>query len=221
MSRSSSASAGGPGAQAPGSGSGQRLTRTVHPIEAESYRRMRAEVATDHLPPLTRAVVERVVHASADLDFVDDVVCDEAALRRGLDVLRAGAPVVADVRMVAAGITSVESRVALDHPDAAALAAGEGLTRSAAGMRLTAEEVGPGAVYVVGNAPTALLALIEAGAEPALVVGLPVGFVDAAESKQALRDAGLPSITNRSRKGGSTVAAAAVNALLYAQGADL
>ena len=84
-------------------------------------------------------------------------------------------------------------------------------------MLLAAQAAGAEAVYVVGNAPTALFALLEAGVEPALVVGMPVGFVDAVESKQALREAGLRALTNRGPKGGSAVAAAAVNALLYAE----
>lgn len=81
-------------------------------------------------------------------------------------------------------------------------------------MIATARDAGPGAVYVIGCAPTALFALLEAAADPALVIGLPVGFVDAIEFKQALRDTGLPAISNRSEKGGSAVAAAAANALL-------
>ena len=89
-------------------------------------------------------------------------------------------------------------------------------TRSAVAVRLAYEQVGPGAVWVVGCAPTALYELLELDARPALVVGLPVGFVGAAQSKAALRTSGLPQVSNTSEKGGSAVAAAAVNALLYA-----
>lgn len=189
--------------------------RRVSPIEVESFRRLRAAVDLSHLPPLSRAVAERVVHASADAGYAEDLVLDEAALRAGLAALRAGAPVVADVRMVAAGITAVDALCGLDH-----VTADDGETRSAAGIRAAAARAGPGAVYVIGNAPTALFALLaEPSAEPALVVGLPVGWVDAVESKQALRDAGLPAVTNRGPKGGSAVAAAALNALLYVEGA--
>jgi precorrin-8X/cobalt-precorrin-8 methylmutase len=95
------------------------------------------------------------------------------------------------------------------------LAQRSGLTRSAAAIRLARDRVGPGAVWVVGCAPTALVELIEADVAPSLVIGLPVGFVGAAESKAALRASGLPAVSNRSEKGGSAVAAAAVNALLY------
>ena len=182
----------------------------VHPIEQESYAILRRRVDLSHLPPLSRAVVERVVHASADLSYVDDLVLDEDALRRGTDALRAGAPVVADVQMVAAGITRRTAVCRL----ADARADGD-LTRSAAAVRLALAEVGPGAVWVVGCAPTALFELLALDAAPALVVGLPVGFVGAAESKQALRDSGLPAVSNTSEKGGSAVASAALNALLY------
>jgi len=189
-----------------------RLTRTVHAIEQESFQILRSRVDLSHLAPLTRAVVERVVHASADLSYVDDVVTDEAALQQGRDALIAGAAVVADVQMVAAGITTRD--VVCRVRDASAA---PGLTRSAAAVRMAYDEVGPGAVWVVGCAPTALFELIDLGVQPALVVGLPVGFVGAAESKQALRESALPAVSNVSEKGGSAVAAAALNALLYVE----
>jgi len=188
--------------------------RTVHPIEQESYRILRARADTSALPPLTRAVTERVVHASADLDYLNDlVVSSEADLARAAGALADGtAAIVADVRMVAAGITARPAVCRLREARS-----GPGLTRSAAAVRLALEETGPGAVWVVGCAPTALEELIRLAEEarPALVIGLPVGFVGAAESKQALRESGLPAVSNRSEKGGSAVAAAAVNALLY------
>jgi precorrin-8X/cobalt-precorrin-8 methylmutase len=189
--------------------------RRVHPIETASYRILRELVDLSHLEPLSRAVTERVIHASADLDYAESLVLDEAVLRGGLAALRRGAPVVADVGMVAAGITACEALCFVADSRARKLAGELGLTRSAAGMRVTLEEVGPGAVWVVGNAPTALFELLELGAEPALVVGLPVGFVGAAESKEGLIRSGLPALANRGPKGGSAVAAAAVNAILY------
>ncbi|RAG87132.1 precorrin-8X methylmutase [Streptacidiphilus pinicola] len=187
--------------------------RQIHPIEVESYRRLRARHDTAHLLPLTRAVAERIVHASADLGYFDDlVIADEAVLRTAAGALAAGAPVVADVEMVAAGITARASvcRVRQAKADPAA-----GLTRSAAAIRMALEEVGHGAVWVIGCAPTALEELLVLDARPALVIGLPVGFVGAAESKAALRASGLPGVSNISEKGGSAVAAAALNALLY------
>jgi precorrin-8X/cobalt-precorrin-8 methylmutase len=189
------------------------VARMIHPIEAESYRILRARIDLGHLPPLSRAVAERVIHASADLSFGESLVLDEAALARGRDALRAGAPVYCDARMVAAGLTTLSPRVTLDDPRARSSGS---QTRSAAAMRLAAAEAPPGAIWVVGNAPTALAELIAAPpADPALIVGLPVGFVGAADAKAALADSGLPCLTNRGERGGSAVAAAAVNALLY------
>lgn len=190
--------------------------RTIHPIEVESYAILRSRVSLAHLPPLSRAVVERVVHSSADLDYVADLVLEEEALRRGWRALAAGAAIVADSRMVAAGITSREAHVPLADPRVPERAAAWRTTRSAAAIRLAVAEVGRGAVWIVGNAPTALFELLEhPDLDPALVIGLPVGFVGAAKSKQALRDRGWPAITNVSEKGGSAVAASACNALLY------
>jgi precorrin-8X/cobalt-precorrin-8 methylmutase len=197
--------------------------RAVHPIEAESYRILRGLVDLSGLGPLSRAVAERVVHASADPAWAADLVLDEHALGRGLAALRAGAPVVVDARMVAAAITSRPILCALDlAPPATSPAAeeeppGPAETRSAAGVRAAFARVGQGAVWVVGCAPTALDALLAVPAAPALVVGLPVGFVGAVEAKRALAASGLPAVTNRGAKGGSAVAAAALNALLYHQ----
>lgn len=192
--------------------------RAVHPIEIESYEILRSRIDLSGLPPLTRAVVERVVHASADLDYADDLVTDEVALRRGWTALSAGAPIVTDVAMVAAGITRAEPLCLLGHPEVPELAGRLEITRSAAAIRLAVQQVGQGAVWVIGCAPTALFELLALDAAPALVIGLPVGFVGAAESKAALRESGLPAVSNVSEKGGSAVAAAAVNALLYHPG---
>jgi precorrin-8X/cobalt-precorrin-8 methylmutase len=123
--------------------------------------------------------------------------------------------VVADAAMVAAGITSREVVCRVTGPATERLAAQRALTRSAAGVRVAFDQTGPGAVWVIGTAPTALAELLLLDAEPALVIGLPVGFVGAVEAKQALRASGLPALTNISEKGGAAVAAAALNALVY------
>ncbi|GII21506.1 precorrin-8X methylmutase [Planosporangium mesophilum] len=195
------------------------VARVVHPIEAESYRILRSLVDTSTLPSRTRDVTERIIHTTADPGWRDDLVTDEAALEAGAAALAAGVPLVVDVAMVAAGITRYPSICLVSSPTARDLAARSGLTRSAAAVRLAAEQAPDGAVWAVGNAPTALYELIrlaESGSvRPALVVGLPVGYVGAAESKAALRAAGLPQLSNVSARGGSAVAAAAVNALLY------
>jgi precorrin isomerase len=187
------------------------VARVIHPIEEQSYEILRARVDTSALAPLTRAVTERVIHASADVGYLTDLVCDEGALTRAVKAIRSSAPLIADAEMVAAGVTSRGVHCYVQDPRAGVA----GLTRSAAGVRLAFADLGPGAIWVIGNAPTALFELLELDAEPALVIGLPVGFVGAAESKAALRASGLPAVSNISEKGGSAVAAAALNALLY------
>ncbi|HET6886220.1 MAG TPA: precorrin-8X methylmutase [Rubrobacteraceae bacterium] len=189
--------------------------RRVHPIETESYRILRAMVDLSHLGPLSRAVAERVIHASADPEYAESLILDEAALRSGISALRRGEPVVTDVGMVAAGITGRRTLCFVSDPRAQASSEQLGITRSAAGFRIAAEEVGNGAVWVVGNAPTALFELLGLDVAPSLVIGLPVGFVGAADSKSALAASGLPAVVNRGPKGGSAVAAAALNALIY------
>jgi precorrin-8X/cobalt-precorrin-8 methylmutase len=191
--------------------------RRVHPIETESYRILRGMVDLSRLRPLSRAVAERIIHASADLEYAQSLVLDEAALERGIEALRRGAPIVTDVGMVAAGITGRETQCLVSDPRTRGLSGSLGITRSAAGFRIAAEEVGRGAIWVVGNAPTALFELLDLYVAPALVIGLPVGFVGAAESKAALATSGLPAITNQGPKGGSAVAVAALNALIYYQ----
>jgi precorrin-8X/cobalt-precorrin-8 methylmutase len=185
-----------------------------NPIEAESYRILRSRIDLSHLPPLTRAVTERVIHASADFDYATDLVCDEMTLASGVGAITRGAPVVADVAMVAAGITSYPVICKIRDSLAVRLSRSVGITVSAAAIRLAFGEAGPGAVWVVGCAPTALEEILRRDVAPALVIGLPVGFVGAAAAKEALRASGLPAISNVSEKGGSAVAAAAFNALL-------
>ncbi len=189
--------------------------RRVHPIEKESYRILRGMVDLSNLGPLSRAVAERIIHASADPDYAESLVLDEAALENGVSALRRGEPIVTDVGMVAAGITGRQTLCFVSDPRSRELSERFGITRSAAGFRLAAEDVGGGAVWVVGNAPTALFELLGLDVAPSLVIGLPVGFVGAAESKDDLVASGLPAVANRGPKGGSAVAAAALNALIY------
>ena len=186
----------------------------VHPIEAESYRILRSRVDLSELPPLSRAVTERIIHATADFDYITDLICDENALAAGVAALRRGAPVVADVAMVASGITGYPVICKIADSLSARLARTTGITVSAAAVRLAFGQAGPGAIWLVGCAPTALSEIISREVDPVLVVGVPVGFVGAAAAKQELRLSGLPSLTNVSEKGGSAVAVAAFNALL-------
>jgi precorrin-8X/cobalt-precorrin-8 methylmutase len=182
----------------------------VHPIELESYRILAERVDLSSWPPLSRAVVARMIHASADVDYATTTRCAETAVAAGVDALRTGAPIVCDSHMVRVGIVGAAAVCLLDE----VAAAPDGSTRAAAAIRLAVERHPTGAVFVIGNAPTALTALLAAEGRPALVVGLPVGFVGAAEAKAALAASGHPYITNVGEKGGSAVAAAAVNALI-------
>ncbi|HEY4017421.1 MAG TPA: precorrin-8X methylmutase [Pseudonocardiaceae bacterium] len=192
------------------------MSRVIHPIEIESYRIMRERVDTAHLPELTKAVTERIVHTTADPSWVGELVSTEQALAVGRCCLLGGGPLLVDVRMVAAAVTARESVVCLDLATSV-----DGLTRSAAGIRAAAREYPDGAVWAIGNAPTALvelLRLVEAGQlRPALVIGLPVGFVGSVAAKAALRASGINALSNVSERGGAAIAAAAINALLYAE----
>jgi precorrin-8X/cobalt-precorrin-8 methylmutase len=192
---------------------------TAHPIEEESYRVLAGRVDLSHLGPGARAVVERVIHASADLEFATSMLADEASVAAGVASVGSGAPAVVDVEMVGAGISRYPTTCLLGEASAGP---GGFPTRSAMAVRLAAERHPAGGVWVIGCAPTALaelLGLVEAGrVRPALIIGLPVGFVGAAEAKAAARRlhdrTGLALITNHGDKGGSAVAAAAFNALL-------
>jgi precorrin-8X/cobalt-precorrin-8 methylmutase len=191
---------------------------TIHPIEEESYRIMRAEVDLSRWNDLDRAVLERIIHSSADLEYADMTVIGAQAAAGGVAALRSGAPIVVDANMVKMGITARLSHCFLDvvakpSPDPT-------LTRSALAMRRGIELHPDGAIFVIGNAPTALfelLAHVEAGTvRPAMIIGLPVGFVGASESKEALRQSAVAhlAVSNIGRKGGSAVAAGAINALI-------
>jgi precorrin-8X/cobalt-precorrin-8 methylmutase len=187
----------------------------THPIETESYRILEERVDLSHLGPCARPVVARVIHASADIEYARTMVVDESAVLAGVDAIRAGAPVIADVEMVLRGINGTEACCYLDE---IASTPSTGPTRSAQAMALAAGRHPVGAVVVVGCAPTALVEALRMAAEgdfaPALVVGMPVGFVGAAEAKVAARASGLRTITNIGEKGGSAVAAAALNAIV-------
>ncbi len=187
----------------------------IHPIEMESYRILETRVDLSHLDPGPRAVVERVIHASADPEYATSTVVDVAAVDAAACALRAGSPVLCDVEMLRSGIRGVATECFLADEPAAEL---RSETRAALGMRAAAAEHPTGAVLVVGCAPTALDEALDLAArgefEPALVIGMPVGFVGAAESKARLRASGLPAISNVGEKGGSAVAAAAVNAVV-------
>jgi precorrin-8X/cobalt-precorrin-8 methylmutase len=199
--------------------------RDPQAIYARSFALIRAEVALDRFPPSLHAMVLRLVHACGMPDIAADLVWHGDAAGAGRAALGAGAPAIVDARMVAAGIMAdrlpagAEIVLTLDDPRTHDLAAAQATTRSAAAVELWRPRLN-GAVVAIGNAPTALFHLLDGlrrwPERPAAILAFPVGFVGAAESKVALIEAGLdiPWITLRGRRGGSALAAAAVNALL-------
>ena len=197
-------------------------------IEAESFRIIESEAGMHAWSAAEWPIVRRVIHTSADFEFSKSMAMSPDAVSRGVAALRAGRGIVTDTTMALSGIAKPRLRkldISLSchvaDPDVAAQSIAEGITRSVAAMRKAIADPGNG-VFVIGNAPTALFELLrlawEQGMRPDLVIGLPVGFVGAEESKEQLiitaPGLDIPFITNRGRKGGSTVAAAVVNALL-------
>jgi len=180
------------------------------------------------LPEDEAPVVKRVIHTTADFDFVKNLRFTPGAVGEGVAALKRGVPIVTDTNMAKSGV----SRPALEklggavycfmaEPEIVEAARRAGTTRAVASMKYAAEQF-PGAIFAVGNAPTALLELadrMEAGLRPALVIAVPVGFVNVAESKERVWEVceryRIPAIAAMGRKGGSTVAAAICNALLY------
>ena len=194
-----------------------------HPIEKESFRIIGTELDETTIAPLELPVVKRVVHATADFEYRELISFTPGAIEAGAEAIRSGRNIITDVKMIEAGISMARlapygSKVfcfSADR-DVAEKAASGNTTRTAASMRKAAAFM-EGAIVAIGNAPTALMELLkivkEGGPRPALVVGVPVGFVGAAESKEELGRSGLPHILIKGRKGGSTVAVAIVNAL--------
>ena len=197
-------------------------------IEAESFRIIDAEAGPHPWGPAEWPIVRRVIHTSADFDYCRTMLMAPDAVARGVAALRSGRGIVTDTTMALSGMA--KPRLArfgnpttcfVADPEVARAAREQGITRSILALRKGAADPGNG-IFVIGNAPTALFELLrlvrDEGLRPDLVVGLPVGFVGAAESKEELiRTADtydLPFITARGRKGGSNVAAAVVNALL-------
>lgn len=193
-------------------------------IEALSFSIIDREAGAHAFSPRQWAVVRRMIHTSADFEYKTSVRMHEDAIEAGISAIRNGAAIVTDTNMARVGIRSRDLAAfgnsvvcMMADRSVADAAAAQGVTRARAAVD-AALGVLEGGIYVVGNAPTALLRLIElvgdGRAAPALIVGLPVGFVNAAESKEALESNSVPFITNRGRKGGSNVAAAVVNALI-------
>ena len=194
-------------------------------IETRSMLIISEELGETDLSEPELIILKRVIHASADFDYARNLVFQNHAVAAGLHALRAKATIVTDTTMALSGISKpTASRLGISlqcyigDPEVARLAKEQGTTRSVASANLLPITPGP-LIAVVGNAPTALIRiaeLIEAGElSPALVIGVPVGFVNVVESKELIQSTGIPCIVARGRKGGSNVAAAIVNALMY------
>ena len=191
-------------------------------IYRRSFATIRAEADLSGLPADVARVAVRMIHACGMVDLVGDIGFSEGVVTSARKALLGGAPVLCDAEMVASGVTRKrlpagnEVICTLRDPAVPALAARIGNTRSAAALDLWGDRLG-GAVVAIGNAPTALFRLLEmisAGApRPAAVLGIPVGFIGAAESKDALAASDLEFLVVRGRRGGSAITAAAVNAL--------
>lgn len=198
---------------------------TVQPqqIEGKSFEMITEEIGEHLFTDEQYRVVQRVIHASADFELGRSMVFHPDAIEAGIKAIRSGKRVVADVQMVQVGVSKQrieqfggDIRVYISDEDVIEEAKRLDTTRAIISMRKAIKEA-DGGIFAIGNAPTALLELIrlikEGEARPGLVIGLPVGFVSAAESKEELAKLDIPFITNIGRKGGSTVTVAALNAI--------
>ncbi|MBQ3638726.1 MAG: precorrin-8X methylmutase [Clostridia bacterium] len=193
-------------------------------IEARSMEIIESELKVE-IPPENKAVVKRVIHATADFDYAENLAFSPHAVEKALDALRRGCRIVTDTQMAKSGINKAaagklgcEIDCFMSDPDVAEEAKARGCTRAQVSMEKAARLGGP-VIFVIGNAPTALLtlrSLIDGGkVKPDLVIGVPVGFVNILEAKEAILSSSVPHIVAKGRKGGSNVAAAIVNALMY------
>ena len=195
-------------------------------IEDQSFDIIESEAGDHGFNALEWPVVRRMIHTSADFEYIRTVRFNKDAVQAGIQAIRSGCAIVTDTHMAREGIRKKEVSsfgcqvsCLIKDPEVAAQALKNGTTRALAAVDMACETLGQG-IYVVGNAPTALLRLIEhirsGKVSPALVIGFPVGFVNAAESKDELMTLDIPYMTNKGRKGGSNIAAAVVNALAIA-----
>jgi precorrin-8X/cobalt-precorrin-8 methylmutase len=191
-------------------------------IYRQSFATIRAEADLSRLPADVARVAVRMIHACGQVDLVDDVGWSRGVVERAREALDAGAPVLCDAQMVASGVTrrrlpkDNDVVCTLNDPRTPDLARELGTTRTAAALHLWGDRL-DGAVVAIGNAPTALFHLLELVAggapRPAAVIGIPVGFIGAVESKEALAASDLEHLVVRGRRGGSAITAAAVNAI--------
>ena len=194
-------------------------------IEARSFAIITELLGDRKLDPENEPVIKRVIHTSADFDYADNLVFSPHAVQKGIEALRGGCDIVTDTQMAKAGINKTilgklggQVHCFMSDPDVAAEAKERGVTRAIVSMERAAKLERP-CIFAIGNAPTALVSLhgqMQKGlVHPALVIGVPVGFVNVVESKELIIESNVPHIIARGRKGGSNVAAAICNALLY------
>ena len=194
-------------------------------IEKRSFEIITELLGDTRLDPENELVIKRVIHTTADFDYVQNLVFSDQAVRKGIEALRDGCDVVTDTQMAKSGINKTilgklggQVHCFMSDPDVAAEAKERGITRAIVSMERAAKLEKP-CIFAIGNAPTALISLheqMEAGTlNPALIIGVPVGFVNVVESKELIIESGVPHIVARGRKGGSNVAAAICNAMLY------
>lgn len=194
-------------------------------IEARSMEIIQSELGERTFPAEVLPVVKRVIHTTADFDYADNLVFSHGAVEQGIAAIKGGCTIVTDTQMARSGINKRvlekfggEAVCFMSDPDVAAEAKERGVTRAAVSMERAAK-LNRTLILALGNAPTALVRaceLLEEGAmKPALIIGAPVGFVNVVESKELLLTEDVPYIVARGRKGGSNVAAAICNAMLY------
>ena len=194
-------------------------------IETRSFAIITELLGDRKLDPENEPVIKRVIHTSADFDYADNLVFSPHAVQKGIEALRGGCDIVTDTQMAKAGINKTilgklggQVHCFMSDPDVAAEAKERGVTRAIVSMERAAKLEKP-CIFAIGNAPTALISLHEQMQKdlvhPALIVGVPVGFVNVVESKELILQSEVPHIVARGRKGGSNVAAAICNALLY------
>lgn len=193
-------------------------------IEAKSFKIAAKYLSNLKLPRLEKEVVTRVLHATSDLSYAKDIIFHPRAVRAALQAIRTGKSIIVDASMVKAGINKKalkdfggEVICLINNKDISIKASRLNITRSILAMRKSAKFMN-GGIVAIGNAPTALFEVCDlvkqSKARPCIIIGIPVGFVGAKEAKKELRGLNVPYITNQSRHGGSSVAAAIINALL-------
>lgn len=197
-------------------------------IETQSFAIIEAELRRRNVscPANQMPILQRVIHTSADFDYIQNLTFSENAVEKALDALRSGADIITDTNMALSGINKKslhalggEAHCFMSDPDVAAEAKRRGITRAMVSMEKAARLFSDNLIFAIGNAPTALIQLEQLIRErqlaPKLIIGVPVGFVNVVEAKELILQSGVPCIVARGNKGGSNIAAAICNALLY------